>query len=140
MDYVVKLHVIILPTRFLRGQNKVIKKLWKSCRTDFIIVWNPGEVECVLVDDAEDEVGVAGGPTISVGVQGFLILSQIKLNSRLAVKEIPEIWKKIILQNRSQNKASNLLLLFPIDPEYFGVSSLALNQIVSTWAGGEPTL
>ena len=92
------------------------------------------------VDDAEDEVGVAGGPTISVGVQGFLILSQIKLNSRLAVKEIPEIWKKIILQNRSPNKASNLLLLFPIDPEYFGVSSLGLNQIVSTWAGGEPAL
>ena len=114
VDYVVKLHVIILATCFLRGQNKVIKKLWKSCRTDFIIVWNPGEVEGVLVDDAEDEVGVAGGPTISVGVQGFLILSQIKPNSRLAVKEIPEIWKKIILQNRSQNKAQTFSYYFQL--------------------------
>ena len=104
VDYVVKLHVIILATCFLRGQNKVIKKLWKSCRTDFIIVWNPGEVEGVLVDDAEDEVSVAGGPTISVGVQGFLILSQIELILRLAVKVIPEIGKADCLIARYRYK------------------------------------
>ena len=95
MDYVVKLHVIILSTRLLRGRDKVIKKVWKSCRTDFILIWDPGEVEGVLVDDAEDEVGVAIGPALSVRVKGLLILSQVELYLRLTVKGKPEIWKDL---------------------------------------------
>ena len=94
VDNIVKLHVIILPTRLLRGRDKVTKKVWKSSRTDFIVVWDPGEVEGVLVDDAEDEVSVAVGPAFSVGVQGLLVLSQIELYLRLTVKGEPEIWER----------------------------------------------
>ena len=105
---VVKSHVVWLSICFLSTCLEVCKESWESLSADDILVWHPGEVECVSAN-SQYNVGVSHSPAYTISIQ----CSCIFLNSIFKRSQIVDASSNIVVSSTSSSSwLSGIYVLF----------------------------